>query len=236
MIEICGLRHRWGRRAPDIVFDDFVAQPGEQWLLRGASGSGKSTLLALLAGLLTPTAGQLRVGGVDLVGLGARARDVWRGQTMGFVPQGLHLVSGLSVQRNLELPYLAAGLPVDTRRIAAVLDRLGLGSLATRRPSQLSGGQAQRVALARAVLRRPSWLLADEPTAHLDDAHALAAVQLLATAAHEDGAGLLIATHDQRLQHWLPEARCFALGGAGSAPVVTLTLPTAAAHRGAMNE
>ena len=203
---------------PALRFADFSAPQGAQVLLRGASGSGKSTLLALLAGLLTPTSGHLQVAGVDPAGLGSRARDVWRGEAIGFVPQRLHLSDGLSVADNLSLPYVAAGRPVDGQRIAEVLHRLGLSGLDARRPATLSVGQAQRVAIARALLRRPRLILADEPTAHLDDAHASAAVALLNEVATELGATLVIATHDGRLASSLPTASVLALPAVPTAP------------------
>lgn len=208
MIAWCDLSHAYvsGRSADVIRFADFRAPPGAQVLLRGASGSGKSTLLALLAGLLTPSSGHLQVAGSEPALLTSRARDAWRGQTIGFIPQRLHLSDRLSVADNLALPYVAAGLPVDARRMAEVLARLGLSGLAGRRPGALSVGQAQRVAIARALLRRPRLILADEPTAHLDDAHASAAVALLDEMATELGATLVVATHDGRLAAGLPRA------------------------------
>jgi putative ABC transport system ATP-binding protein len=217
MMRAVGLAYRYGPGQAALRFDDFQAEAGQTLLLQGPSGSGKSTLLALLAGLLTPSAGQLQVAGADLGSLSARARDAWRGEAIGFVPQRLHLSEGLSVWHNLAMPFVAAGRPVDAGRITVVLERLGLAGLAARRPSALSVGQAQRVALARAVLRQPRWILADEPTAHLDDASAAAALALLAEVARETGAGLLIATHDRRLAEHLPQARLLRLRAPGQA-------------------
>jgi putative ABC transport system ATP-binding protein len=213
MIAWNGLSHSYASptRTATIRFADFSAPQGAHLLLRGASGSGKSTLLALLAGLLTPTSGQVQVAGGEPARFSSQARDAWRGETIGFIPQRLHLSDRLSVTDNLALPYVAAGLPVDVQRIAEVLKRLGLDGLEARRPGALSVGQAQRVAIARALLRRPRLILADEPTAHLDDAHASAAVALLDQVATELGATLVIATHDSRLSACLPRSSALVL-------------------------
>jgi ABC-type lipoprotein export system ATPase subunit len=180
------------------------AERGSAWLLAGPSGSGKSTVLHLLAGLRAPQRGSVVVDGRDLATLSESARDRWRGQRVGLVPQRLHLIGAVSVRDNLRLAQTMAGLPVDEARIAALLEAVGVGNLAARRPGQLSQGQAQRVAIARAVVNRPALLLADEPTASLDDAHAAAALELLRTQAIETGATLVVASHDARVRSLLP--------------------------------
>ena len=182
-----------------LHFPDLDVSQGGTVLLSGVSGSGKSTWLALVAALVTPQAGGLRVAGKSLTGLSARAADDWRARTIGLLPQKLYLSAALTVQHNLELAYWAAGFKLQPARIREVLGELGVAELAQRLPAQLSGGQAQRVALARAVLMQPSVILADEPTASLDDAAAKDAVQLLLRAAQQQGATLVIATHDSRV-------------------------------------
>ena len=214
MLRLHGLEFVWKEGAgdsPALRFADVEVEQGDQLLLRGPSGSGKSTLLALIAGLLTPRAGRVVVAGTDVGALARGARDAWRGRTLGFVPQRLHLSESLSVAENLALPFVACGAPAQRPRIEALLERLGLAGLGARRPHELSVGQAQRVALARALVRSPRVLLADEPTAHLDDPMSDAVIGLLADTARENDATLLIATHDARVAARLPSARTLAL-------------------------
>lgn len=198
---------------PSIAFPDLQAPPAAVVLLGGASGSGKSTLLSLIAGLVTPLSGRLCVAGTEPWALSNRDRDAWRGATLGIVPQRLHLSAHLSVWHNLALPWVAAGQAVDPDRIAEVMERLGLHGLNDRRPGQLSGGQAQRVAVARSIMRRPQLILADEPTASLDDAAAERTLALLREAAADTSATLIVATHDRRVAQVWPEALSWQLGG-----------------------
>ena len=183
----------------ELRFEDMAVPQGGVLLLRGASGSGKSSWLALAAGLLAPTAGDITVAGQSMATLGKVAGDAWRARTIGFLPQRLHLSEALTVHANLAMAQWAAGQAQDDGRIRAALAALGVENLAARKPGQLSGGQAQRVALARAVLLQPKVILADEPTASLDDEAARQAVQLLQATATRYGATLVIATHDSRV-------------------------------------
>lgn len=187
-------------RGPLLCFPDLRLDGGRVLLLRGASGTGKSSLLALLAGLLTPTTGEIEVDGTPLHRLSPRQRDAWRAARLGVLPQRLHLSESLSVADNLALALWAGGVAGQARaRVPQVLGRLGVADLAGRRPHELSGGQAQRVALARAVLREPRLLLADEPTASLDDEAAADVLALLREQCRQRGATLVIATHDRRV-------------------------------------
>jgi putative ABC transport system ATP-binding protein len=194
-----------------ISFADVTVPQGGTLLLRGTSGSGKSTWLALASGLLSPAEGEMVVAGQSLGALKAAALDSWRARTVGFLPQRLHLSSALTVEGNLGLVYFAAGLPVDRTAIHQTLDALGVAHLAARLPARLSGGEQQRVALARAVLLRPRVILADEPTASLDDEACSAALMLLQARAREADATLVIATHDARVVEVLPNAQLLAL-------------------------
>jgi putative ABC transport system ATP-binding protein len=183
-----------------LTFADVDLPQGSALVLRGNSGSGKSTFLALAAGLLTATQGHMEVAGQDPAKLSATQRDAWRGRTIGFLPQRLHLSDALTVFDNLALAYFAVGQPTDKAQILRSLNALGADDLAQRKPHALSGGQAQRVALARSVLMQPRVILADEPTASLDDDAAHSAITLLAQAALRCQATLVVATHDARIE------------------------------------
>ncbi|GAB4089491.1 ABC transporter ATP-binding protein [Hydrogenophaga soli] len=214
MIQAHGLAVQ--RAGQTLRFADVQVQPGGVLLLRGPSGSGKTTWLSLVAGLLQADQGQLtvaqtRLAPADTTPLRTQAqRDAWRARHIGWLPQRLHLSPALTVQDNLRLAFWAAGLPVDEARITQRLAALGVAELAGRKPHTLSGGQAQRVALARATLLQPPLLLADEPTASLDDEAAHQAMALLLEAAQATGATLVVATHDERMVSEL--ARRAALG------------------------
>ena len=198
MIQSAQLSYRYPGSVP-LHFPDVDVPQGRVVVLSGPSGCGKSTWLALVAGLVPPTTGSLTVAGQALGKLSGAATDAWRAKTIGFLPQKLHLSAALTVAQNLAMAQWAAGQAQDDASIHGALDALGVADMAHRKPAQLSGGQAQRVALARAVLLQPQVILADEPTASLDDEAARAAVDLLLQTASRQGATLVIATHDGRV-------------------------------------
>jgi len=205
MFELTNVVHRYGATHA-VAVTSWRANAGEAWLLAGPSGCGKSTVLHILAGLIVPAEGVVVVAGTDVRALSEGARDRWRGRSVGLMPQRLHLVGALDVRDNLRLAQSLPGLPRDDARIAALLEAVGVAHLAHRYPRELSQGQAQRVAVARAVVNRPALLLADEPTANLDDTHAARALELLRAQAIEAGATLVVASHDQRVRPLLPRA------------------------------
>ena len=222
MFDLVNVAHRYGATTA-VSVPAWHADPGEAWLLSGPSGCGKSTLLHILAGLVVPTQGAVSVAGSDLRAMTEGARDRWRGRTIGLVPQRLHLVGALDVRDNLRLAQALPGLPPDDARITALLEAVGVADLAHRYPRELSQGQAQRVAVARAVVNRPALLLADEPTANLDDAHAAQALELLRAQALEAGATLVVASHDGRVKPLLPFA--FSLPVAAAAAATAAEMP-----------
>jgi ABC-type lipoprotein export system ATPase subunit len=179
---------------------DLLVHQGELTALVGASGSGKSTLMNILAGLDTPTAGTVRVAGHDLGSLSARDRLAYRRRQVGFIWQqtSRNLLPYLTARQNVTIPMrlCGTGRRERARRSAELLDALGVGHCADRRPDQLSGGEQQRTAIATALANNPSLLLADEPTGELDSATARDVFAGLQTANAELGVTVLVVTHD----------------------------------------
>jgi putative ABC transport system ATP-binding protein len=169
----------------------------EHCVLTGPSGSGKSTMLHILAGILRPSEGTVRIDGDNLYPAAGRD-DRWRGQRIGVVLQKLHLLASLSTLENVTLACFLAGRAEHAGTAAPLLADLGLGDKLGARPEDLSLGEQQRVAIARAIVNRPRLLLADEPTSSLDDDNARRALDLLFQAAKRAGALLVVATHDAR--------------------------------------
>jgi putative ABC transport system ATP-binding protein len=167
---------------------------GEFVVLIGESGVGKSTLLNCIAGLEDVDGGGITFRGQSITALAADARARWRREHLGFVFQAFHVLPHLSVADNVALPLLLLDRP-DPARVATLLERVGLASLAGRWPAQLSGGQLQRVALARALVHKPALVLADEPTGNLDPVQATRTLDLLARQVREEGAACLLVTH-----------------------------------------
>ena len=173
---------------------------GELVLLLGASGCGKTTLLSALATLLTPTAGTIRVGDVEVTGLRGPALVEYRRRMVGVVFQAFNLIPSLTARENVEVPLRAARTSRRAARARAeeLLDHVGLSERMDHRPGDLSGGQQQRVAIARALAPDPPLVLADEPTAHLDYIQVDGVLRLLRELA-QPGRVVVVATHDDRL-------------------------------------
>ena len=177
----------------------FAVQPGEFVAIVGDSGVGKSTLLNCLAGLDQWDEGDITYTAANgtatrLADLDETARALWRRAHVGFVFQAFHVLPHLDVAQNVALPLMLLG-QTDPARVQAMLDAVGLGTLGSRLPQQLSGGQLQRVAIARALVHRPGLLLADEPTGNLDPTTAALVMDLLLAQTREQGASLVLVTH-----------------------------------------
>ena len=189
---------------------DYIVRPihelnlevadGELVILLGPSGSGKTTLLSCLAGILSPTAGHIRMGDTEITGLHGPALTRYRRDTVGIVFQAFNLIPSLNARENVMAPLRLAGVRARKarRRAEELLTRVGLGDRMRHRPHALSGGQQQRVAIARALVHEPSLVLADEPTAYLDYVQVEGVLRIVRELA-APGRAVVIATHDQRL-------------------------------------
>jgi len=180
-------------------------EPGELVAVMGPSGSGKSTLLHCMSGVLTPTHGSVRYGDEELSALSDTPRSRTRLRNFGFVFQDGQLLPELSNVDNVALPAMLNGMGrgVARRRAMELLDQLGLGGLADRRPAQVSGGQAQRVTIARALVANPGVVFADEPTGALDQSTGHEVMQMLTTIVRQAGASLVMVTHDPKVADWM---------------------------------
>ena len=178
---------------------DLDVTAGDSVAVVGASGSGKSTLLAILAGLDTPTAGRVEVGGADLFALDEDARAELRGRSVGFVFQSFQLLPSLSALENVMLPLELAGRADAESAAREILFRVGLGERLSHYPKHLSGGEQQRVALARAFSVRPKLLFADEPTGSLDAESGESVIDLVFELNRSYGTTLVMVTHDEQL-------------------------------------
>jgi len=174
---------------------------GEMTSVVGPSGSGKSTLLNMLGALDTPTSGKILIDGSDISRMGERALARFRNRKIGFIFQSYNLIDRSKVTKNVELPAIVADMPkkLRDRRVHELLDLVGLGDKANRRPNALSGGEQQRVAIARALINDPAFILADEPTGNLDSKTGEEIQNLLIRVNQEKKATIVVVTHNLEL-------------------------------------
>jgi putative ABC transport system ATP-binding protein len=179
---------------------DLDVEDGTFLALMGPSGSGKTTLLNLVAGIDSPTAGELNIGGADVAHLSRAALTNWRARNVGYIFQLYHLVPILSAFENVELPLLLSrqSRPERRDRVMQTLELVGLSDRAEHRPTELSGGQEQRVAIARAIVADPRLLVADEPTGDLDRESATQILDLLRMLVRDHGKTIVMVTHDPK--------------------------------------
>jgi ABC-type lipoprotein export system ATPase subunit len=200
MLEVRDLKKSYrspdGALVPVVDILSFDLAAGEQAALRGGSGSGKTTFLNLIAGILKADAGRISLDGRDLTSLSESGRDEFRALHLSFVFQTFNLLPGYTALENVLLGMMFGPGP-DPARARGLLERVGLADRLDYKPRQLSVGQQQRVALARALANRPKLVLADEPTGNLDAARAKEALALLRDSCRENGAALLLVSHDR---------------------------------------
>lgn len=200
MLEVSNLQYAYDDHQEIMQFPDFTLDQSESVLLMGQSGSGKSTLISLISGILDNQDGSIKVLKHDITQFSRNDLDRFRGKEMGVVFQNAHLMQALNVEENIKLTSYLSGAQIDTAYLDHLMHTLGLKHLKKSRPAQLSRGEVQRVAVARALIHKPALLLADEPTANLDDEHCASVVKALLELTVECKSTLLIATHDHRLR------------------------------------
>jgi putative ABC transport system ATP-binding protein len=185
---------------PVLVGIDLDVKAGDYIALMGPSGSGKSTLLNLIAGIDKPSAGEIRVAGVDIAQLSDADLALWRASHVGFIFQFYNLMPVLTAYGNVELPLQLTSLSRRERRerVETALALVGLSDRATHKPNELSGGQQQRVAIARALIADPTLIVADEPTGDLDRTTAEEILGLLERLNGELGKTIIMVTHDPK--------------------------------------
>lgn len=183
------------------VLDNVTLEIPEKQIvaIAGPSGSGKSTLLGLIAGLDRPTAGSIRLDGLEITTLAESEMARFRRKNIGYIFQSFHLIPTLTAQENVAVPLELRGDPSASARSAELLSTVGLQDRQSHYPVQLSGGEQQRVAVARAFACRPSILLADEPTGNLDSATGRQVIDLLLALNRDHGSTLVLVTHDPNL-------------------------------------
>lgn len=182
---------------------DLKVKRGEYVSIVGPSGCGKSTLLNLLGALDKPTSGKIIIDGVDITSLGERGLAKFRNRKVGFIFQSYNLINRTTALKNVELPAIMLGMPEKKRRRKALelLELVGLGGMADRKPSELSGGEQQRVAIARALMNDPSIILADEPTGNLDSKTGSEIDGLMHRINREREATIVMVTHNMDLAY-----------------------------------
>lgn len=189
-----------GARTVDILKGIDLSIPAGQFVaIVGASGSGKSTLLGLLAGLDTPTAGEIHLDGTPIHNLDEAALSAVRGQKLGFVFQSYQLISTLTALENVLLPFELNKPGNGIPKARKLLEQVGLAERVDHYPVQLSGGEQQRVALARAFIVDPPIVMADEPTGNLDSINGQRVLELLLSRNRDAGTTLVLVTHDPQV-------------------------------------
>ena len=180
---------------------DFEIPAGELTMLVGPSGCGKTTLISVIAGILTPTSGEVEISGNPITRMSDAKKVAFRRNNIGFIFQQYNLLPALTAAENAAIPLVAAGIPLAraTGRAAAILERIGLSAHLGKLPNQLSGGQQQRIAIARALVHAPRLIVCDEPTAAHDAEAGQTVLEILRDAALGPGRAVIVVTHDTRI-------------------------------------
>jgi putative ABC transport system ATP-binding protein len=189
------------KNGSNFSFQNLFLEDESQALILGKSGCGKTTLLHLLAGLIKPSKGSIKLNDTELGLISGNALDKFRGQEIGIVFQTPHFIDSISVKENLILAQTLAGNPKDLDKIKSLLSELDVLEKLNSKTKELSQGQKQRISIARALINSPQLILADEPTSALDDENCNSVISLLKQQASKSKATLIVVTHDNRLSN-----------------------------------
>lgn len=200
MIHVKDLTYQYKSQQEVLTFPDLKLETNDHLLVLGKSGVGKTTLLHLMAGLLSPKAGEIRIGETVINQLSDRKQDQFRGRHIGLVFQNNHAISSLTVIENLKARLFFAKKKIVQAELIQLLTQLNIAECKDKKINQLSEGQLQRLGIALAVVHRPQVILADEPTSSLDDENCQVVMQLLKQQAVQNQANLVVITHDQRIK------------------------------------
>ena len=202
LLKISGLRKSYkspnGQINQVINIADFELDAKSEVALIGRSGTGKSTFLNIICGILKPDEGEVLIKDTAITSLKESAKDRFRAQHIGYIFQTFNLLQNFTALENILIGMRFAG-KVDKNKAIEVLSKVGLADRINYKPAQLSTGQQQRVAVARALVNQPELVIADEPTGNLDPEHAATAMKLIRDLCQENGAGLLVVSHDKEL-------------------------------------
>ena len=200
-IEAKGIAHGYtvGKKRVEVLHGiDLTIAKGEKIFLCGPSGAGKTTLMYILAGLEKPDAGDVSLDGVNMYALSRKKQAEIRNQRMSYIFQNYYLMPELTALENVMVPAMIGGQDLSEGAMRS-LERVGLKDRMDHLPAELSGGEQQRVAIARALVNSPEIIFADEPTGNLDSKNGAQVMEMLLTLANEDGATLVVVTHDESL-------------------------------------
>ncbi len=187
-----------GESFPIIDIDKFSVEVGKQIVISGESGSGKSTLLGMISGILLPDSGEIIINGTDIVNLSEGKRDQFRAKNIGYIFQTFNLLQSFTVLENVMLGMMFAG-KVEREKAILTLEKVGLSHRINNKPSELSVGEQQRTAIARAIVNSPKLLLADEPTANLDNKNGIIAIDMIKDLCFQHGITLILVTHQKEV-------------------------------------
>ena len=202
VLEVKELTKKYGQGESEVVALDHVSfsvERGEFVAIIGASGSGKSTLMNMIGGIDTPTSGSVIIEGKDISDMNEDELAIFRRRNLGIIYQFYNLISTLTAEENIALPWKLDGRKENKKRLEEILQMLGLENRANHLPGQMSGGQQQRVSIGRALINEPAFILADEPTGNLDSKTGSEIIDIFKLTNQKYNQTILLVTHDEKI-------------------------------------